>query len=162
MMGVGKTTVGKTLAERLSYSFTDVDRLIEFKEGCRINIIFKNKGESYFRKIETETTLKELKKNKTVISLGGGSFLNKIIRNKIKKNSISFWLDLSIEKIVQRLKKTNKRPLLYKKNIAETVKKIYLERRRTYNEADFRINCNSLQPNEIVDKIIKYYEVSRN
>ncbi len=162
MMGVGKTTVGKTLAERLSYSFIDVDRLIEYREGCRINIIFKNKGESYFRKIETEITLKELKKSKTVISLGGGSFLNKIIRNKIKKNSISFWLDLSIEKIVQRLKKTNKRPLLFKKNIAETVKKIYLERRRTYNEADFRINCNSLQSNEIVDKIIKYYEVSTN
>jgi len=67
-----------------------------------------------------------------------------------------------IEKIVQRLKKTNKRPLLFKKNIAEAVKKIYLERRRTYNEADFRINCNSLKPEEIVDKIIKYYEASRN
>ena len=162
MMGVGKTTVGKSLAQELSYSFIDVDRLIEDREGCRINIIFKNKGENYFRKVETEITLKELKKNKAVISLGGGSFLNKIIRDKIKKNSISFWLDLSIEKIVQRLKKTKKRPLLFKKNIAETVKKIYLVRKRTYNEADFRINCNSLQPKEIVDKIIKYYEVSGN
>ena len=64
MMGVGKTTVGKSLAEKLSYSFIDVDRLIEYREGCQINIIFKNKGENYFRKIETEITLKELKKIK--------------------------------------------------------------------------------------------------
>ena len=52
MMGVGKSTIGKRLAEKLSYNFIDVDKLVEAEEGCSINMIFKNKSEKYFRKIE--------------------------------------------------------------------------------------------------------------
>jgi shikimate kinase len=57
MMGVGKSTVGKNLAKKLKYNFIDVDKLIEIKEGISINMIFKNKSENYFRKIENEITL---------------------------------------------------------------------------------------------------------
>ena len=99
MMGVGKTTIGKILAKRLGYKFIDVDKLIEKKEGLAINLIFKNKGEDYFREIESEITLLELKKNNSVISLGGGAFLNKEIRKSTKKFSVSFWLDVPIRKI---------------------------------------------------------------
>ena len=80
MMGVGKSTIGKNLAKKLNYNFVDVDKIIEFKERMSINSIFKNKGEGYFRKIESEMTLFELKKDNSVISLGGGAFLNKTIR----------------------------------------------------------------------------------
>ena len=162
MMGVGKSTIGKSLAKRLSYNFIDMDRLIEDREGCSINIIFKNKGENYFRKIETSLSLRELKKNNTIISLGGGAFLNNSIRKAVKDTSVSFWLDVSINELVKRLNKTKKRPLLFKKNMKDTVSKIYLERKRIYNEADFRIKCRFLKPEAIVDKIIKLYEKSRN
>ena len=64
MMGVGKSTVGKIVAKKLDYNFIDVDKLIESKEGSSINLIFKNKSESYFRKIENDITLSELKKIK--------------------------------------------------------------------------------------------------
>ena len=57
MMGVGKSTVGKIVAKKLDYNFIDVDKLIESKEGSSINLIFKNKSESYFRKIENDITL---------------------------------------------------------------------------------------------------------
>ena len=162
MMGVGKSTIGKNLAKKLKYKFIDIDKLIEIKEGMSINFIFKNKSESYFRKIESDLTLLELKKKNSIISLGGGAFLNNSIRKKVKRSAISFWLDVDIDILVKRLKKTEKRPLLYKKNLNETVKKIYFERKKIYNEADYRIKCESLKSNDIVDKMLKLYEKTRN
>ena len=162
MMGVGKSTIGKSLAEKLSYSFKDIDRLIEEEEGCSINIIFKNRSENYFRKLENTISLRELKKRKTVISLGGGAFLNKAIRKAVKDSSVSFWLDISINELAKRLNKTKKRPLLFKKNLKETISKIYLERKNTYSQADYRIKCNSLNQETIVNKILELYENSRN
>ena len=116
MMGVGKSTIGKNLAKKLKYKFIDVDKLIESKEGLSINLIFKNKSESYFRKIESDITLAELKNDKSVISLGGGAFLNNTIRRNAKKLSVSFWLDLPIEELIKRLRKTLK-DLFYLKKI---------------------------------------------
>ena len=162
MMGVGKSTVGKNRAQKLSYNFVDIDRTIESREGSSINLIFKNKSESYFRKLENEISLEKLKKKNTVISLGGGAFLNKSIRREIKNTSVSFWLDVDVSELIKRLKKTKKRPLLYNKNLNVTVNKIYLERKKTYSEADFRIKCNFLGPDKIVDKILKLYEKSGN
>ena len=162
MMGVGKSTIGKNLAKKLKYNFIDVDKIIEAKEGLSINSIFKNKSEAYFRKIENEITLKELKKENSVISLGGGAFLNKSIRKSTKKFSVSFWLDVPLDQLIKRLGKSRQRPLLYKKNISETIKKIYFNRKKIYNEADYRIKCNSQKSVEIINKILELYEKSGN
>ena len=132
------------------------------KEGTTINLIFKNKGEKYFRKIENDISLIELKKANSVISLGGGAFLNNTIRKATKKFSISFWLDVSIDELIKRLKKSNNRPLLLKKNISETVKKIYFERKKIYNESNYRIKCNSLKAGDIAKKVLSIYEKSGN
>ena len=161
-MGVGKSTIGKNLAKKLKYNFVDVDKVIETKEGQSINLIFKNKSERYFRKIENDVTLFELKKEKSVISMGGGAFLNNTIRKSVKKSSVSFWLDVPLAVLVKRLKKSGQRPLLYKQNLDETVKKIYYKRKKIYNEADYRIKCNSLKLSEIVNRIIYLYEKSGN
>ena len=162
MMGVGKSTVGKILAKKLNYNFVDVDRLIEVKEGSKIDLIFKNKSEGYFRKIENEITLAELKKNNSVISLGGGAFLNRAIRESAKKLSISFWLDVSVNELIKRLGNNKQRPLLFKKNINETIKKIYFDRKKIYNKADYRVKCNSLKSEEIANNILILYEKSGN
>ncbi len=160
MMGVGKSTVGKNLAERLNYRFVDIDRLIEKIEGCSIKIIFKQKSEIYFRKLEKQVTLRELEKENIVLALGGGAFLDKSVRQEIQKNSISFWLDTNLDILINRLKKTDKRPLLYQKNLSQTVKKIYLDRKKTYSKANFKIKCDNIKTEKIVYEIIRHYENS--
>ena len=160
MMGVGKSTIGKSLAQKLSFRFVDIDRLIEKKEGCSINLIFQNKSESYFRRLENNISLEKLKENNCVISLGGGAFLNRSIRRAVKKKSVSFWLDVEVNELIKRLKKTRKRPMLLKKNLDVTVKKIYLNRKKTYNEADHRIKCTSISPEKVINTIIELYEKS--
>ena len=162
MMGVGKSTIGLYLSRKLSYSFIDIDKLVEKKEGASINIIFKNKSEQYFRKLESKIALTEIKKQNSVIALGGGAFLNKSIRKAVKSSSVSFWIDVNTELLIKRLSKTKKRPLLYKKNLSQIINKIYLERVKIYNEADFRIKCNFLKSEIIVNEVLKLYEKPRN
>ena len=162
MMGVGKSTIGKSLAKKLSFEFLDIDSLIEKDQSRSISSIFKNKGEEYFRKLEKEITLRQLKKTETVISLGGGAFLNKFIRRNVKNSSVSFWIDVSPIILIKRLKKTKKRPLLLNKNLEVEVNKIYSQRMKIYNKADFRLNCNFLNKDEIINKIFKLYEDTGN
>ena len=162
MMGVGKSTVGKNLAKKLKLKFIDIDQIIEDQEKKAISEIFKENGENHFRKIEKKITLNELKKNNVVIALGGGAFIDKIIRKKVIDTSISIWLDLSTDKLLKRLKNVKKRPLLSRENLEISINKIYSERKTFYNESKLRINCDLLELNEIVNKIVKLYESSRN
>tara|TARA_B100001175_G_C19204572_1_gene493022 strand:+ start:34 stop:528 length:495 start_codon:yes stop_codon:yes gene_type:complete len=162
MMGVGKSTIGKKLSKKLKLKFIDIDPIIEQEEKTTIKEIFKNKGESYFRRIEKKITLEELKKNNLVIALGGGAFTSTTIRREIKNSCISFWLDLSLKLLIPRLKNSRKRPLLNQDGLEKSINKIYSERKKTYNESDYKIRCNSMDKNEIVDNIIKLYESARN
>ena len=162
MMGVGKSTIGKKLAKKLKLKFIDIDQIIELKEKSTIREIFEKKGENYFRKIEKNITLEKLKENNLVIALGGGAFINSSLRKKIKESCISFWLDLKVEILLDRLKNVTKRPLLDKDQLEQTINKIYSERKKIYNESNFRIKCNSMNKDEIVYKIMKLYENSGN
>ena len=137
--------------------FVDIDKIIENKLKMTIPEIFKKKGELFFRKFEEEITLKIITKTNTVISLGGGAFINSKIRRSILLNNISFWLDLNVNLLEQRLLKSKMRPLLANKNLKETLEKIYNERKSTYAKANFRINCDKSNINLTSNKIIKLY-----
>ena len=93
MMGSGKSSIGSLIAKRLKLNFIDIDKEIEKELGTSIKKIFKLKGENYFRKFEEKITLKRLKLNSVVISLGGGAFTNKNIRKEVLKDNLSFWLN---------------------------------------------------------------------
>ena len=162
MMGVGKSTIGKMLAKKLKAKFVDIDELIKKKEKNSIKEIFENKGESYFRKIEKKITLEELKKTNLIIALGGGAFINDSVRNEINKYCTSFWLDLDLRLLLKRLENSKKRPLLNQKNLEKTINKIYTERKKFYSKSNFKIVCNALNTQEIVNKVIDLYENSRN
>ena len=157
MMGVGKTGIGKYVARRLKIDFFDIDKLIEEKNEMKITEIFKTKGEIYFRKEEEFVTIKYLNKKGSIISLGGGGFINDKIRKKVLSECISVWLNVNLETIYTRLKNSKKRPLIYK-NSRNTIESIFMERKKIYSLADHEINCDNLNLNKISNKIIKLYE----
>ena len=157
MMGVGKTGIGRYVARRLKINFFDIDKLIEKKNEMKITEIFKTKGEIYFRKEEEFVTIKYLNKKKSIISLGGGGFINDKIRKKVLSECISVWLNVNLETIYTRLKNSKKRPKAYLLKDKDLIKLIN-DRSKIYSKADYKINCDTLTKKEIMDKILKIYE----
>ena len=157
MMGSGKSTIGYLLSKSIDLKFIDIDKLIEKEIGLKIHNIFEKKGEAYFRNLEEKITLKFLKSKRKIISLGGGGFLNRNIRKETLINNVSFWLNWKSTTIIKRICKSKKRPLAF--NINENdLKKIIIQRSKTYSEANFKINCESLTKNMIVNQIKSLYE----
>ena len=157
MMGSGKSTIGYLLSKNVNFNFLDVDKFIENETNLKIYDIFKKSGESYFRDLEEKISLKLLKGNKKIISLGGGGFINKNIRKEVLKNHISFWLSWKNSTILKRISKSKKRPIAIKFD-ENNLKKLITERSNIYAEAKFKINCETLTKNMIVKKIIELYE----
>ena len=157
MMGSGKSSIGLIVSKKMKIEFIDIDEEIEKKLGMKISKIFQKKGEDYFREIEEIITLKFLKKQKSLISLGGGAFLNDKIKDEILQNHISFWLSWDVQTLVNRLKDSKKRPLTLnssKKDLAQLIKK----RSIVYSKALYKIDCENLTKIEIAKKIINTYE----
>ena len=159
MMGSGKSSIGSLVSKKLNIDFIDIDKYIEKKMGMTISKIFEIKGEVYFRKIEEITTLKILKSNKTVISLGGGAFLNNRIKKDILENHISFWLNWDTKTLVNRIKDSQKRPIALNASRVELTELIK-KRSIVYSKAMYKINCDNLTKNEIVKNILKIYEAN--
>mgnify|MGYP006081873255 CR=1 FL=1 len=159
MMGSGKSSIGSLVSKKLNLPFIDIDGLIEKNTGMTISEIFDKKGENYFRSLEEKITLKSLKKNKNVISLGGGGFINTKIRKEIIANHFSFWLNWGETILTNRIKNSKKRPLAFKSTEQE-IRVIIKNRSKIYANAQFKINCNKLTKTEIVKKIINLYELN--
>ena len=157
-MGVGKSTLGKIVAKKQGLIFIDTDLNIEKKHSMKISEIFKKKGEKFFRQQEEKEVLGSLNKSKCVIALGGGAFMGKKVRDKILKDSVSIWLDVNLKTINKRIKWNKKRPLMHGENIQIKIDKLYAERKNIYNLAKYKINCNNLDKESIVKKIIIFYE----
>ena len=165
-MGIGKSTLGSKLSSQLSLSFIDTDKEIEKLEKLSIRKIFSTYGEQYFREKEEEYILKLLANNKgnLLISLGGGSFINKNIRHSIKnKNVISLWLNVDVEVIFNRLKRYNeKRPLTKEFNTLDKMQVLLNRRSFFYKEADIELKVNNLSKNKVLklayEKLLVYLE----
>ncbi|NMN67175.1 shikimate kinase [Candidatus Pelagibacter ubique] len=157
MMGSGKSSIGNLISKKLNIPFIDIDNLIVENAGMSISEIFEKKGEDYFRNLEEKITLKNLKKIKNVVSLGGGGFINAKIRKEVISNHFSFWLNWDESTLIKRIKNSKKRPLAFKLSDQE-IRALIKDRSKIYSEAEFKINCNKLTKTEIVRKIIKIYE----
>ena len=161
MMGSGKSSIGKLLSKKIDLGFIDIDSKIEEKEGKSISEIFSQFGEDYFRNIEEQISVDCLKLQNKIISLGGGGFLNVKIRKSCLLKSLTFWLNWKNEILINRIKKSKKRPLAINLNTYE-INKLIKDRSKKYKQANYIINCDKLGKIQIVEKILKNYEKYRN
>ena len=157
MMGSGKSSIGMLIAKKLKLNFIDIDKEIEKELEQSISKIFELRGEEFFRKFEEKLTLRKLKLSSTVISLGGGTFLNKNVRQEVLKNHISFWLNWDNETLLDRIRNSKKRPLAVNSTEIELINLIK-KRSNSYSKALYEIKCDKLSKNEIVKNVLKIYE----
>ena len=154
MMGAGKSSIGRILANKLDYNFIDVDKIIEIEDKKTIKKIFEEDGEAFFRDQEERITLNSLNIKKTIISLGGGAIINKNIRNFIKKKSYNIYLKVDIDILVKRLQNSKTRPLIYKKNLKKELINLIKFREKFYRKADLIIK-NETNIIETTQNILK-------
>ena len=161
MMGAGKSTLGRILSKKIRLKFFDVDKIIESESGLKISDIFKSKGENFFRKLEEEISIKLLKSSNSIIALGGGAFLNSKIREELKSQSISIWLKWSQKFLIPRILASKTRPIV--KNLSEKeLIKLIESRYKVYSKADYKVNCDKLDKNKILQKLIYIYNNEKN
>ena len=157
MMASGKSTVGALVSKKVGLMFYDIDKMIEKEMHMSIAEIFDTKSEIFFRSLEEKIVLKTLKNQNSIISLGGGTFLNKKIRKEIIMNHVSFWLDCSNKTLLNRIRRNKKRPLANKLTNKKLIELI-IKRKKNYAKANFKINCDKLSKQQVVESILKSYE----
>ncbi len=156
-MGCGKSTIGKKLAKTLSCKFIDLDKYIERKTGESIQQIFKEKGEKYFRVLETESLMEICKSDNLVIATGGGTpcFFDNMQR--ILDKGICIYLKMEANNLAKRLsKEKSKRPLienLTEKYLVNFIRKKLVEREVFYNKANHIIQAKNISEKDIIKLI---------
>jgi shikimate kinase len=154
MMGAGKTTVGRLLADKLGYRFVDTDALIERVAGKTINQIFAEDGEDAFRELEAQVLSEISAYTKLTIATGGGIILRQLNWSYLHHGLI-IWLDAPVNVLVERLQNDNTRPLLQETDPEQALQKLLDQRRKLYAEADLHIPIKgSDTPEQLVSQII--------
>jgi len=155
-MGVGKTAVGKALAEKLGRSFVELDLLIEQKVGKSIPDIFQQDGEIAFRELEMRVTEEVANKKKAVIACGGGIVLNKINIDRLRQQSRIVYLTASLKVILKRVSgEAGERPLLKTASRDLNIRELLGFRKPFYERAaDIKIDTSKLDINAVSKQII--------
>jgi shikimate kinase len=154
-MGTGKTTVGRSLADVLGWSFFDLDGEIEKRDRRSIREIFAQSGEEHFRMLESSALGRLVayvqSGHPCVIATGGGAFGQQRNWDIVENNGVTIWLDCPLEVIQARLGPGDEaRPLSLDK---AKVQELYHTRRPLYARADFRIDAQCSDPMEVMERI---------
>jgi shikimate kinase len=161
-MGSGKSFIGDLLSKKTGIEFLDLDKLIENKENAPIEMIFKTKGELYFRKIEHQIFAELLQINKNlIIATGGGTPCYYNNHEFFEGNNVqSVYLKASIDTLYSRLVlETAKRPLLAHKSeseMKEFIAKHLFDRSFYYNHANCKVSIDGKSADAIVNEIISF------
>lgn len=154
MMGAGKSSVGKRLAQRLHLPFADADTEIELAAGMSIPDIFAQRGEAEFRQGEQRVIARLLGDGPRVLATGGGAFMNSETRKLIADRGVSIWLKAEFDVLMRRVRKRSNRPLLQNPDPEGTLRRLMDERYPTYAEADIVVVSRDVAHDVIVEDIM--------
>ena len=155
LMGVGKSSVGRRLANALDLPFRDADHEIETAAGRSIPDIFAEMGEPAFREGERRVITRLLEDPPHVLATGGGAFMNDETRALIKERSISVWLKADLEVLVRRVSRKDSRPLLSGKDPLAVLTELAEKRYPVYAEADITVETGDTAHHVTVDQVIR-------
>jgi shikimate kinase len=153
-MGAGKTSVARALGRRMGWRFEDIDHQIEAREHQRVAEIFARQGESYFRSVERAVLQDLLPQRHAVIATGGGTFVDPENRAAMLSDGAVAWLDLPLERVIERVPADGRRPLAADRVQME---QLYARRRAAYSQAHVRIDASRPLP-EIVERILEWID----
>jgi shikimate kinase len=155
MMGVGKSSIGRRLAARLSVPFVDADSEIEKAAGMSIADIFGRHGEADFRSGEARVIARLLDGGPQVLATGGGAVMNADTRAAIKAKGVSIWLSAELDVLLRRInKRKNDRPMLQTADPAATLRELLVEREPVYAQADLTVRSREVPHDAIVSEIM--------
>ena len=155
LMGAGKSTIGRRLADVLGRDFIDADDAIEEAAQRSIAEIFEDFGEEHFRDGERRVIARLIEEHDGVIATGGGAFVNDETRALILENAIAIWIDCDIDTLVERTSRKNTRPLLKTGDPHEILSQLYQERKRFYSQAQIHVMSDAGPHNYTVSKILE-------
>lgn len=163
LMGAGKSTVGRRLADQLGVRFVDSDSEIEVAAGMTIPEIFERFDEQYFRDGERRVIARLLNDEPCVLATGGGAFLSNENRKMIGESGVSVWIKADLETLWERVKDKSSRPLLNGDDPKGVLTKLLEARYPLYGTADIVVNSASGDPHEVVvNAIVKALKKAGN
>lgn len=163
LMGCGKTSTGKAIAESIDYKFIDIDNIIELREGTSISEIFSSKGEPYFRQLETDTIKEFSEFSNQVISTGGGAPENIDNLNNLSKNGTIYYLYAPVSDLYKRLmNEMTNRPMLQDQNPEQKLQLLLEKREPSYLKANYRIDTTNKSIESVSKEIISLFNGAIN
>lgn len=155
MMGVGKTSIGRRLAQKLHIPFVDADHEIVDAAGLSIPEIFEKFGEAHFRDGERRVIARLFDGKRKVIATGGGAFVNEETRNLMLDRAVVIWLDADIDTLVERTSRKGDRPLLANGDAREILTRLAEQRNPLYAQAHIRVRSQANPHEATLDAIMK-------
>ena len=154
-MAAGKTTVARALARRLDWQAVDIDELIEQKDRQTVAEIFAKRGEAYFRALERQMLLEQIAPRHLVVATGGGTFADAQNRAAINQDGVSVWLDVPLDRLVDRVPADGRRPLAADRAGFE---RLYYQRRAAYEQAHVRLDAGRASVDALVEQLVDWLE----
>ncbi len=154
IMGCGKSTVGRRLANRLDIPFVDADTEIEQAANMTVPEIFAAHGEPYFRKGEERVIARLLREGPQVLATGGGAYMSEATRQEIAENGISIWLKADLDTVMERVRKRSNRPLLQTPDPEGTMRDLMAKRYPVYGLAELTVSSRDVPHDHVVEDIV--------